>query len=110
MPYKNPLTLSNELKEQLDSDPFKKTPTKAEEWDRPVDYWLNTLDPSLWEGENEEPFDFVDLLNSDVGSGIFDDWKEGASILEDHKPYIRKKVEELLNSKYDYLKPYYKGK
>lgn len=103
---KSPLELSEQLKHESYDDPFAKTPTQESDYDDAIDVWLNAIDPTMI--EDADPIDF--------GQGFIDDAVNTYAnvptnyrLPAEHEPYIRKKVEELINNKYDYLKPYYKA-
>lgn len=106
--YNNPRELAEVFKKQMESDPFNNLPNKdtpLSDYDAAIDGWLNGFDPQLLEGV--EPSDF--------GQGFIDDAENsyhaapvGYKLPTEHHDYIKNKVDELIGSKYSYLKPYYK--
>ena len=101
------MALPKELIKSMENDPFDNLPKKESDYDAAIDNWLNGFDPELLEGV--EPSDF--------GQGFIDDAQNsyytapvGYVPPKEHHDYIRNKVDELINSKYGYLKPFHKRK
>lgn len=97
----------DEIAQQIASDPFNKLPTKESDYDAAVDAWLNGFDPKLLEGSKP----------SDFGLGFIEDAENsyenapvGYQLPKEHHNYIRNKVDELISSKYQHLKPFHKRK
>ena len=108
--YKTPVELADDkalFEEQAANDPYSNPPTDTKKYDELVDSWLNGYDPELLQEGTIS--DFADDYISNANEGnLYENTPQGYKVSPDHEAYIRNKVEELINSKYDYLKPFYK--
>ena len=105
--YKNPVEqMKAEMAAGTYFDPFDKLPnkdTKLEEYDAAIDMWLNGLDEGLLEGV--EPSNFGQGFIDDAENSYYDA-PIGYKPPVEHHDYIRNKVNELINNKYTWLKPW----
>ena len=96
---KSPLKLADSILEDY-------APT-YEDYDKALDYYLNTVDPSmLEEGEKIVPGIIKDL-EENYGGNIFEkSLPRGYKVGSQLGDYIKNKVGELVNSKYKHLSKY----
>jgi hypothetical protein len=106
--YKNP----KELARTFDADfergwgaaPEPTTPpTELSGYDNDIDYYLNSIDPTIHGIKMDYGQGFIDNAYN-----FYEDAPEGYKVPTEHHDYIKNKVDELIGSKYSYLKPYYK--
>lgn len=82
------------------------------DWDTAIDAYLNGIDPDLFEdgsGTISEGM-FHDIENNGSGGVFFDDdYPQGIpynKVSDERKAYAQKKIADLVNSKYTWLKKY----
>ena len=81
-------------------------PKDVSGYDKDLDYYLNTIDPTIAENEGKQ-FDYGKVF-IDNAYDFYEDAPKGYQVPKEHYDYIHNKVADLINTKYDYLKPYYK--
>lgn len=84
-------------------NPFATLPTKESDYDSAIEEYLNGIDPSIHEDGMDYGQGFIDSAYD-----LYEDAPEGYKIPTEHHNYIHNKVADLINNKYDYLKPYFK--
>lgn len=106
--YKNP----KELARTFDADfergwgPAKEPttpPTELSGYDYDLEYYLNSIDPTIHDKEMDYGQGFIDNAYN-----FYENAPEGYQVPTEHHDYIKNKVDELISGKYSYLKPYYK--
>lgn len=98
--YKTPLEQSLDIME--DYDPSYK------EYDDALDYYLNTVDPDIMaDGKTKLYEGIVQDLEQNRGGNIFErPLPRGYKVGNQLGGYIQKKIADLVNSKYTWLKKY----